>query len=147
MNSMIDIQDTKPVTLLLVEDDDGDAKAVRRALRRARVANPVRRTVDGIDALDFLRSPEANLDENRYILLVDINMPRMNGHELIAEIRRDPALRRLVIFVLTTSRDPVDVMTAYDNFIAGYVVKDSAGTDFLELTRLLEAFWCLVEFP
>lgn len=147
MNDMSIKTDGATVTILLVEDDDGDAKAVRRAFKKARIANPITRVVDGVAALEFLRSPDTNLDEDRFMLLVDINMPRMDGHTLVAELRADPRLRRLVVLMLTTSRDPADIDAAYNNTVAGYIVKETAGEDFLRLTAMLENYWRVIELP
>jgi CheY-like chemotaxis protein len=139
---------TQPVRILLVEDDDGDAKAVRRAFDSARIANEIVRVVDGIEALEFLRGTGRSVaPPDRHILLVDINMPRLDGHGLLREIRADPALKRLIVFMLTTSRSQTDIDAAYDAHVAGYIVKQSAGEDFLTLAGMLESFWRVVEIP
>lgn len=140
----------RPVQILLVEDDDGDAKAVRRAFDKARIANAMVRVVDGVAALEFLRDTRRISDQrgdNRFILLVDINMPRLDGHGLLREIRADPDLRRLIVFMLTTSRSQSDIDAAYDPQVAGYIVKQNAGEDFLRLVGLLESYWRIVEIP
>ncbi|MDG4647355.1 response regulator [Roseibacterium sp. SDUM158017] len=133
-----------------MEDDDGDAKAVRRAFDKAGVASAIVRAVDGVAALEYLRDPARTAEapglEGR-ILLVDINMPRLDGHAFVREIRADPKLRRLIVFMLTTSRAQADIEAAYDAHVAGYVVKQSAGGDVLELAGLLERFWRVVEIP
>lgn len=140
--------ESSPVKLLLVEDDDGDAKAVRRAFDKAKVANAIDRVVDGVEALDYLRAFETCAEpETRLILLVDINMPRMNGHALLKEIRANPKLKRLVVFMLTTSSSREDIDAAYDANVAGYIVKQNAGEDFLKLVGLLESYWRIVEIP
>jgi CheY-like chemotaxis protein len=142
------IQEAKPVHILLVDDDDGDAKAVQRAFARARVANPLRRAIDGIDALEILRGQNGKgLLEVPRLLLVDLNMPRMNGIELVAEIRADPALKKLVVFILTTSHRDEDMAAAYDLHVAGYILKEKAGEDFLRLIALIDSFWRVVELP
>ncbi len=139
---------TSPVHILLVDDDDGDAKAVQRAFVRARIGNPFRRAIDGIDALEILRGDKGKppLASPR-LLLVDLNMPRMNGIELVAEIRADPILQQLVIFILTTSHRDEDMTAAYDLHVAGYILKEKAGEDFLRLTALVDNFWRVVELP
>lgn len=134
----------KPLNIVLIEDDDGDAKAIRRAFDRARVANPIIRARDGIEALELLRSDKV---EPPYVLLVDINMPRMNGHEFVTALRADKALRRVIVFMLSTSRSMADVNTAYDNNVAGYILKDEAGSDFLQMINMLDDFWHVVEMP
>ena len=146
MTATLDVPPRPPLDIILVEDDDGDAKAIRRALSRARIANPVIRVLDGVEALALLRG-EAGDPPRSYVLLVDINMPRMNGHELMREIRRDPALNRAVAFMMTTSRDDADISRAYDANVAGYIVKQDAGVGFLDLMATLDHYWRIVELP
>lgn len=136
-----------PISILLVEDDDGDAKAVTRAFSRAKITNQIHRVVDGISALEFLRDAERMKVVSPLIILVDINMPRMNGHEMVSRIREDSALHQHVIFMLTTSKSHDDKSAAYDNNVAGYIVKEKAGQDFLNLVNTLHAYWRLVELP
>lgn len=144
---MIKRQKSLPINILLVEDDDGDAKAVIRAFKRAQIANPIVRAHDGAEALEILREHCSNAPEDPFICLVDVNMPRMTGHELVAALRADPALRKLVIFMLTTSKMRDDIDHAYDNNVAGYIVKETAGADFIDLIGTLNAYWRLVELP
>ncbi|SIS76164.1 Response regulator receiver domain-containing protein [Roseivivax lentus] len=134
------------LNIILVEDDDGDAKAIRRALTKAGIANPVRRVTDGVEALALLRGAQGAVPET-FIILLDLNMPRMNGIEFMAELRSDPALRRAVIFVMTTSRDDRDRADAYDRHVAGYILKSNVGEDFLDLVGTLDRYWHLVELP
>jgi len=140
--------ETKPIHILLVEDDDGDAKAVQRAFARARIANPFVRAHDGQEALEMLRGEDGQdrLKPPR-LLLVDLNMPRMNGIELVAALRADPELHNLVVFVLTTSQRDEDMAAAYGLNVAGYIVKQKAGEDFLRLCGLVDSYWRIVELP
>lgn len=136
------------VTILLVEDDDGDAKAVRRAFTKAKIANPIIRAEDGIDALEHLRGENGRQAlRSPLLLLVDLNMPRMNGFELVSTLRSDPELRRTIVFFLTTSKNDEDVARAYDLNIAGYIVKQNAGVDFLNLVGMIDSYWKIVELP
>lgn len=145
--SEIEIGALSEAVIVLVEDDDGDAKAVRRAFKSARIANRILRMTDGEHALRFLRNQTDVPPPRRFVLLVDINMPRMNGHEFVAALRCDPLLKRSVVFMLTTSRDPKDIHMAYDNNVAGYIVKEDAGSQFLELLNLVDGYWRLIELP
>ncbi|HEX8385349.1 MAG TPA: response regulator [Rubricoccaceae bacterium] len=136
------------VTLLLIEDDHVDAEAILRAFRREKIANPFVVVRDGVDALAALRGePGAPPVPRPLIVLLDINMPRMNGLEFLRALRADPALRRTIVFVLTTSDREEDKMEAYNGNVAGYIVKNRAGEDFLRVVQLLRAFWRIVEFP
>lgn len=136
------------VNILLLEDDDGDAKAIQRALRKAKVANPITRAIDGVEALEIL---EGNNGRDKlpgpHLLLVDINMPRMDGIEFLTALRSNNELKRSIAFVLTTSARDEDVIAAYDLNVAGYVLKDNAGGDFLKLIELLDCYWRVVKFP
>lgn len=139
---------SKPLSILLVEDDDGDAKAIQRAFQKAKIANPILRAVDGIDALDMLKGTNGKeKPPSPYLLLVDINMPRMNGIQLIQALREDTELRHTVAFVLTTSKRDADKTAAYDLNVAGYILKTTAGQDFLNLVGLVDFYWRIVELP
>jgi CheY-like chemotaxis protein len=140
--------ETRPLNILLVEDDDGDAKAVQRAFRKTTVANPIIRAVDGIEALDIMRGANGKAKPSSpYLLLVDLNMPRMNGIQLIKALRDDEILRHSVVFVLSTSKRDEDKMAAYDLNVAGYILKGTAGRDFLSLVNLMDCYRRIVELP
>jgi CheY-like chemotaxis protein len=138
----------RALSIVLIEDDDGDAKAVRRAFQKAKIANIMLRAVDGVEALDMLRGTSGKEKiPAPYILLIDLNMPRMNGIELITTLRGDGELRHSIIFVLTTSKRDEDKVAAYDLNVAGYIVKETAGRDFLNLVNLVDCYWRIVEMP
>jgi CheY-like chemotaxis protein len=138
----------RPIRILLVEDDDGDAKAVERTFLRARIANPIVRAIDGAEALDLMKGANGHSKLQRpYILLVDLNMPRTNGLQLIQAIRADPELHDSVIFVLTTSNRTEDKESAHSMNVTGYILKESAGEDFLRLFSLVDSYWRIVEMP
>jgi DNA-binding response OmpR family regulator len=139
---------SKPLNILLVEDDDGDAKAVRRAFQKVKIANPIIRAVDGIDALEMLRGENGQTKPaSPYLLLVDLNMPRMNGIQLVKALREDDNLHKSIVFMLTTSKREEDKIAAYDLNVAGYIVKETAGQDFLNLVSLVDCYWRIVEMP
>lgn len=144
------LMDNKGATirLLLVEDDDGDAKAVRRAFKKAEITNPIDRVENGIEALEILRGENGHpVPTVPYILMVDLNMPRMDGIELVQVLRKDPKLRKTVVFILTTSKREEDKAQAYDLNVAGYIVKENAGRDFMRLVQLVDNYWKIVEMP
>ena len=132
--------------LLLIEDDDCDAAAFLRAFSRAGLKNPVRRVFDGRAALDHLRG-RALHDARQVIILLDLNLPRMNGHEFLTELRKDVDLRHAAVFVMTTSRDRNDVSRAYDRNVAGYIVKDAGAPDLTEFVRFLGDYAGMVLLP
>jgi DNA-binding response OmpR family regulator len=136
------------LNLLLVEDDDGDAKAVRRAFQKAKIANPILRAIDGMEALEMMKGANGKAKPpHPVVLLVDMNMPRMNGIEFVRALRADDDLRRSIVFMLTTSSNEMDKIAAYDLNVAGYIVKATAGQDFLNLVNLMSCFWRIVEMP
>jgi CheY-like chemotaxis protein len=136
------------VTLLLVEDDDIDAEMVELCMRRGKIANPLMRARDGVEALDLLRGTNgARKIPAPVMLLVDIRMPRLDGIGLIQAVRADPLLTRTVIFVLTTSDSDRDRMAAYDSHVAGYVLKSNTHDELLSLTKMLEYYLMIVVAP
>ncbi|HEY4180360.1 MAG TPA: response regulator [Kofleriaceae bacterium] len=136
------------MTVLLVEDNPIDREAIARAFVKHRIANPIVNATDGLEALAILRGqhPDQHI-ERPFILLVDLNMPRMNGIELITSVRADPALSDSVIFVLTTSRNDEDRVASYSLNVAGYIVKSDVGAGFISLVELLDRYWRIVELP
>ena len=138
----------KTLQILLVEDDDIDAEAVKRALTKQRIANPVVRAKDGIGAIERLRGQDSSPPlERPFLILLDLNMPRMNGIEFLKELRSDEDLHDSIVFVLTTSDADRDKVAAYEQHVAGYIVKSQAGEDFISVMGLVEHYWRYVEFP
>src|SRR5690606_28187762 len=117
------------------------------AFRQRRIANPLVVARDGVEGLAHLRGEGVPPLPRPNVVLVDINMPRMNGLEFITEVRKDPVLRDLVVFVLTTSRDEEDRMTAYHLNVAGYIVKSDLAAGFVEAVNMLDCYWHVVELP
>jgi CheY-like chemotaxis protein len=135
----------KEVSILLVDDDDVDVMGVHRALKKLKIVNPIVRARDGIEGLALLRDPSAV--PRPYIILLDLNMPRMNGLEMLAELRRDPMLTSSVVFVLTTSKADEDIVEAYQQHVAGYIIKSQVGEGFLRVVEMLDQYWRVVELP
>jgi CheY-like chemotaxis protein len=141
------------VHILVVDDNTVDQEAVIRALKKQRIANPVVVARDGIEALEIL---EGSVDAEGVerpplprpnLVLLDLNMPRMNGIEFLEVLRKHPKLRDTIVFVLTTSRTDEDRVGAYAFNVAGYVVKSDVGEGFVRLLTLLDTYWRIVEFP
>jgi CheY-like chemotaxis protein len=133
------------LNILLVEDDDVDVMNVRRAFQRAHVSNPLHVASNGLEALDMLRGDTIPLD--RRLVLLDLNMPRMNGIEFLRAVRADASLRSLPVVVLTTSNDERDKVDAYNLNVAGYLLKPVTFADFVDLMAALNKYWMLVEMP
>ncbi len=133
------------VNILLVEDDEVDVMTVRRAFRQNHISNPLLVANDGIEALAMLRG--GDLPKGRRIVLLDLNMPRMNGIEFLHELRKDPELASIPVVILTTSNDDQDKVKAYDLHVAGYLVKPVTFQNFCDLMVALNKYWSLVELP
>ena len=132
----------KPI--LLVEDDRVDAMTVQRALKELKVMNQLDIAGDGEEALAFLRDPE---NERPCIILLDLNMPRMNGIEFLEVIKQDQALKRIPVVVLTTSAEEQDKVDSFSLGVAGYMVKPVDYEQFVEVVRTIDLYWTLSELP
>ena len=136
------------VHVLLVEDDDVDAEVVTRSFNSLRITNPITIARNGIEAIKMLRGEDGYQRVPRpYVILLDINMPQMNGLEFLKVIRQDSELERSVVFVLTTSDNDEDMRDAYTEHVAGYILKQRAGDAMLDVPTMIQRYWRLVEFP
>jgi CheY-like chemotaxis protein len=133
------------LNILLVEDDAVDVMNVRRAFEKNNIINPLHVASNGIEALQMLRGGQ--VPGERRIVLLDLNMPRMNGIEFLRHVRSDPQLNLIPVVVLTTSADERDKVEAFSLNVAGYLVKPVTFGDFAELMAALNKYWSLVEFP
>lgn len=136
------------VNILLIEDDEVDIMNVQRAFRKENIANPLFIARDGMEALAALRcaDPAMRIPHPKVILL-DINMPRMNGIEFLTEIRKDPELKSLSVFVMTTSNEESDKIAAYNLNVAGYILKPLSFEGFKTAISVLNHYWQLCEMP
>lgn len=136
------------VNILLVDDDDVAAESVVRSLRKNTIDFPITLARDGIEALEILRRSHTDLSiEKPYLILLDLNMPRMDGFEFLQEIRNDKDLRDSIVFVLTTSDFDSDKTRAYNENIAGYMVKSAVGPQFAKLATLLDNYRSTIALP
>lgn len=133
------------LNILLVEDDEIDVENVKRAFKKSHITNPLFVAADGREALEMLRN--GRIPGQRRLVLLDLNMPRMNGIEFLRELRRDSELAATPVVVLTTSAMDRDKLAAYNLNIAGYLVKPVTFTDFCDLIVTLNKYWALVELP
>lgn len=134
------------IQILLVDDDEIDAMNVRRAFKRNNIANPLYIARDGIEALAMLRDTgPAAIPRERRLVLLDLNMPRMNGLEFLRELRQDTELRHITVVVLTTSDDERDRVEAYQLNVAGYILKPVTFIAFVEAMATLNTYWTISE--
>jgi CheY-like chemotaxis protein len=135
----------EPLVILLAEDDDGHAQLIQRNLKRAGVANEVVRARDGQEALDYLqgRGPWPA----RLLLLLDINMPRVDGVEVLRRLKSDPATAKIPVIMLTTTDDPREVARCYEVGCSVYVTKPVRYEDFVEALTRLGMFLSIVQVP
>ena len=136
------------VNILIVDDDQVDVRAIQRGFQKHKISNPMYVASDGLEALSMLRGDQGQPKLPRpYLILLDLNMPRMNGHQFLKELRSDPGLSDSIVFVLTTSVTDEDKVAAYQQHIAGYLVKSEVGHGFLTAIEMLERFVVTVQFP
>lgn len=139
------VEEDRALSILLVEDDDIDVMTVQRAWEKAKITNPLTIARDGIEALEILRSDR--LPKRRRLVLLDLNMPRMNGIELLRELRRDPELASTTVVILTTSQDDRDRVDAHQLNVAGYLLKPVTFNTFADVMATLNKYWTLMEMP
>ncbi|WP_438016325.1 response regulator [Sorangium sp. So ce315] len=135
----------KLLNILLVEDDEVDVMNVRRAFKKNNISNPLWVAGNGVEALEMLRS--GAIPTERRLILLDLNMPKMNGIEFLRELRADPDLVSTSVVVLTTSNDDRDKVGAFNLNVAGYLLKPVTFLSFVELMAALNKYWRLVELP
>ena len=130
--------------ILLVEDDRVDVLTIKRALKDINVTNPLEIAGNGEEALEFLREKSNPLPG---IILLDLNMPKMNGVEFLGVVKKDNLLKRIPVVVLTTSHEEQDKLDTYDLGAAGYMIKPVDYKKFVEVMRTIDLYWTLNEFP
>jgi CheY-like chemotaxis protein len=136
------MRETRAVTILLVEDDEVDIKALRRAFDNLKIANPIQIAHDGVEAWEMLAAIP-----RPFLIITDINMPRMNGLELVGKIRENEAFHDSIVFVLTTSNEEQDKIDAYNLNVTGYMLKSEMGASFTRAIELVQNYWRVVELP
>lgn len=138
----------KYLHILLVDDDELDIMNVQRAFKKNNIINPLFVAHNGLEALEMLRSTEPGaMPKERRLVLLDLNMPRMNGLEFLRELRGDPELHALTVIVLTTSDDERDKVEAFNLNVAGYIVKPVTFIAFVEAMAALNKYWSINELP
>jgi CheY-like chemotaxis protein len=133
------------LNILLVEDDEVDVMNIRRAFKKGNITNPLYTAGNGLEGLEMLRGDD--MPKTRRLVLLDLNMPRMNGIEFLRELRADPELSPTPVVVLTTSDAERDKVEAYNLHVAGYLLKPVTFGNFCETMASLNKYWALVEMP
>jgi two-component system, chemotaxis family, response regulator Rcp1 len=136
------------IHILLVDDNEGDILLTREALEEARIINKISIAYDGIQALDLLKKSARVAGTMPDLILMDINLPKMNGTEVLSIIKTDPDLRRIPVIMLTTSSSEKDILTSYDNYANCYITKPVDLDRFMDVVRTIEDFWIsIVKLP
>jgi CheY-like chemotaxis protein len=139
----------RPIEILLVEDNPGDVRMTVEALKDCRVSNKLSVVEDGEQALSFLRKGDGYAKRARPdLILLDLNLPKKDGHEVLAEIKADPDLRKIPVVVLTTSENERDVRKAYDLNANCYITKPGGLEQFVSVMKSIQYFWSkVVQLP
>lgn len=141
----MDIANTSGIKILLVEDNPGDVRLTKEALKEAKVRNNLSVVEDGVAAMNFLRCEGEYTDAERPdLILLDLNLPKKDGREVLEEIKQDPALKRIPIVVLTTSRAEQDILQSYDLHANCYVTKPVDLDQFINIVKSIEDFWLTI---
>ncbi|MGW4063887.1 response regulator [Amycolatopsis sp. NPDC004747] len=134
-----------PIDILLVEDDPGDVLMTREAFAHHKIRNPLHVAEDGVEALRFLkREGPFGAAPRPGLILLDLNLPRKDGRELLGEIKQDPGLRTIPVVVLTTSEAEEDILHSYELHANAYVTKPVDFEKFVEVVRKIDDFWVTV---
>lgn len=138
----------KMINILLVEDDEVDVMNVKRAFQKNNLTNPFYHAGNGIEALEILRGENGRQPvPSPRIILLDLNMPKMGGIEFLQHLRADNALRTTSVFVMTTSNEEQDKVSAYNLGVAGYILKPLSMENFVSAVSILKNYWTLCEYP
>lgn len=135
-------------SILLVDDDEVDVLRVKRAFKTINLTNPLYVASNGLEALEMLRGKESQAAIPRpSIILLDLNMPKMNGFEFLQELRADTQLKAIPVVILTTSNDDKDKVRAFQSHVAGYLIKPRTGDNFVEIMTAFHKYWSMSKLP
>ena len=135
----------QPIHILMVEDDPADVRLTREALKNKKVHTTMDTVEDGLEAMAYLHKEGVYAGKPRPdLILLDLNMPRMDGREVLSELKKDPRLRRIPVIVLTTSEGEEDILSAYDMNANCYITKPVDWKQFIRVVELIEDFWLTV---
>jgi CheY-like chemotaxis protein len=144
-----DVRPSRPVEILLVEDNPGDVRLTREALKEGKIRNNLNVVGDGVEALRYLRREGPYAESTRPdLILLDLNLPRMDGREVLEAVKADPSLRLIPVVVLTSSAAEQDIVRAYDLHANCYVSKPVDLDQFIHVVKSIEDFWfSIVKLP
>lgn len=139
---------TKAINILIVEDDDVDMMGIKRAFKQCKVDYPLFRAKDGLEALSMLRGEgKYPAISKPYLIILDINMPRMNGFDFLEKIRNDKDLKTSIVFMHTSSKLENDINKAYKYNVAGYISKSDFNNGFINFVKMIDSYRRVIEFP
>ena len=146
---MINMEKVKPINILLVEDNPGDIRLTREAFKDGKIKNTLNVVMDGEEAIQYLRKTDAHKGaETPDIILLDLNLPKKDGREVLVEIKNDPVLKSIPVIILTTSSAQQDISNTYSNHANCYIMKPVDFSQFITVIRTIEDFWLsIVKLP
>jgi two-component system, chemotaxis family, response regulator Rcp1 len=138
-----------PIEILIVEDNEGDVRLAREALRESKIRNTIHHVPDGVEAMDFLHRQGRYAQAPRPdLILLDLNLPRMDGREVLAAIKSDAELKRIPVVILTVSNDEIDIFKTYNLHANCYITKPLDLDQFIQVVKSIEDFWLtIVKLP
>lgn len=141
---MVDANGLQPVHILLVEDNPNDVEMTRRALRKGQIPNQLTVARDGQEALDILEAAKRDMESGPGLILLDLNLPRVSGLEVLEQIKSDPHLKRIPVIVLTTSTREEDVVGTYNLGVNTFITKPVRFEDFIKVVATIQEYWVVI---